>query len=585
MVTRRPIELTLVNRPDVENDYACFLDDVDGAGQMSRHIYDFDVVSERLCAMNLEAGGRVSPQPIRLNIYSRRVPDMCLIDLPGYIQITSKSQPSSLKSDIVKLCEGYLKAPNIVLAISPADVDLANSEALRASRLADPDGTRTIGVISKLDLVDPETALRLLRNDEYPLVNGYIGVSCAPGLNFSSANAKQLPAALQRLSENRECGEVIGMQSLQKRLLGVLRAEMMLNIDNVHRVVLEEYENTQYKLKCNFEGYKVSPIFYLNHLYGQVRSILSSLSSNQNAEEAKAIYCALFLHMLEINQQLHLQNDALIVDPTSFRPFLKSGLGRRIALLFSESILARLGSLLQHSDSSLAQHQTTLSAIQSYIQKSSSQKHNKLSNQVEDLLRPIKSQTSIPLKSSLLSAELLGLLSDSIRLYYRCLQKELLAIFTMYGVDRIHRISSKLEGCRNYDDIFIDKRLIAATTNAVLINFRLQFLRTFIEQYRLPSSKNLSRFDALASDLINRAIPTLGYQFALNLADIINDDLFFSPKQEGLRRELLLDSDHILNDNPDVSGQLFLERRFQKLSELLEKVETIKSSAPKKDVQ
>lgn len=584
MVTRRPIELTLVNRPDIESDYACFLDDADGAGQASKPIYDFDAVSERLCAMNLEVGGRVSPKPIRLAIYSQRVPDMCLIDLPGYIQITSKSQPSSLKSDIVELCEGYLKAPNILLAISPADVDLANSEALRASRLADPDGARTIGVISKLDLVDPETALRLLKNDEYPLVNGYIGVSCTPGPR-SAPNAKQLSATLQALSENKECRELIGVQSLQKRLLGVLRAEMTLSIDNVHRVVLEEYEDTQYKLKCNFEGYRTSPVFYLHHLYGQVRSILSSLSSNQNAEEAKAIYCALFLHMLEINQQARLQSDALTAEPADFRAFLRSGLGRRIALFFSESILTRLSGLLRHSDPSLAQHQATLSAIQSYIQRSSSQKHNRLSNQVEDLLRPIKSQGSIPLKSSLLGSELLELLSGSIRVYYRCLQKELLAIFTMYGADRIHRVSGKLEGCRNYDDLFIDRRLVGATRSAVLINFRLRFLRAFIEQCRLPSSRSLARFDAVASDIVSRALPTLGYQFALDLSGIINDDLFFSPKQEGLRRELLLDSDHILSDNRDVSDQLLLERRAQKLSELLEKVETIKSSAPKKDVQ
>lgn len=76
-------------------------------------------------------------------------------------------QPIELKTKIRDLCEKYLAAPNIILAISAADVDLANSSALKASKVADPKGLRTIGVITKLDLVDPEKARSILNNKKY----------------------------------------------------------------------------------------------------------------------------------------------------------------------------------------------------------------------------------------------------------------------------------------------------------------------------------------------------------------------------------------------------------------------------------
>ncbi|KAL6843440.1 hypothetical protein ACP4OV_026762 [Aristida adscensionis] len=48
----------------------------------------------------------------------------------------------------------------IILAVSPANADLANSDALQMARVADPDGSRTIGVITKLDIMDRGTDAR-----------------------------------------------------------------------------------------------------------------------------------------------------------------------------------------------------------------------------------------------------------------------------------------------------------------------------------------------------------------------------------------------------------------------------------------
>ena len=65
----------------------------------------------------------------------------------------------------------------MILSVSAANVDLANSESLKLARSVDPQGRRTIGVLTKLDLMDAGTnALDILTGRTYPLKLGFIGV-------------------------------------------------------------------------------------------------------------------------------------------------------------------------------------------------------------------------------------------------------------------------------------------------------------------------------------------------------------------------------------------------------------------------
>jgi dynamin 1-like protein len=72
----------------------------------------------------------------------------------------------------------YIKREScLILAVSPANTDLANSDALTLSKLVDPMGKRTIGVVTKLDIMDRGTdAVACIRGEVVPLRLGYIGV-------------------------------------------------------------------------------------------------------------------------------------------------------------------------------------------------------------------------------------------------------------------------------------------------------------------------------------------------------------------------------------------------------------------------
>ncbi|KKK19080.1 hypothetical protein P175DRAFT_0555354 [Aspergillus ochraceoroseus IBT 24754] len=271
MVTRRPIELTLVNTPNAQAEYGEF--PALGLGKIT----DFSQIQRTLTDLNLAVPEKdcVSDDPIQLSIYSPNVPDLSLIDLPGYIQIAGHDQPPELKQKISDLCDKYIQAPNVILAISAADVDLANSTALRASRRVDPRGERTIGVITKLDLVDPERGYGILSDKKYPLRLGYVGVvsripqttalfSRGSG-NITSSILKNEHAYFSAHPSEfgPESGVSVGVGVLQKKLMQVLEQTMASSLAGTRDSISQELEEATYEFKVQYNDRPLSAESYL----------------------------------------------------------------------------------------------------------------------------------------------------------------------------------------------------------------------------------------------------------------------------------------------------------------------------------
>ncbi|KAI1377276.1 dynamin family protein [Hypoxylon crocopeplum] len=271
MVTRRPIELTLINTPDSDAEYGEFSDL--GLGKIS----DFSSIQRTLTELNQAVPDSqcVSDDPIRLSISSPNVPDLSLIDLPGYIQVVGQNQPLELKQRISELCDKYIQAPNVILAISAADVDLANSAALRASRRVDPRGERTIGVVTKMDLVDPGRGASILGDKQYPLRLGYVGViprvPTTTGL-FKKGNAN-VTSAITR-NENSffsahplEFGPgsdvQVGTSTLRRKLMHVLEQTMSASLQSTSDVIRQELEEATYEFKVQYNDRPLSAESYL----------------------------------------------------------------------------------------------------------------------------------------------------------------------------------------------------------------------------------------------------------------------------------------------------------------------------------
>ncbi|KAG0642648.1 dynamin protein-like protein dnm1 [Tuber brumale] len=190
IVTRRPLILQLINIPNDEGssaephtregnseqpEFGEFLH------QPGRRYYDFSEIKREIEAETSRIAGNnkgINRAPINLKIYSPHVLSLTLVDLPGLTKVPIGDQPTDIEKQTRNLISEYIAKPNsIVLAVSPANVDLVNSEALKLARQVDPQGKRTIGVLTKLDLMDHGTnALEILSGRVYPLKLGFIGV-------------------------------------------------------------------------------------------------------------------------------------------------------------------------------------------------------------------------------------------------------------------------------------------------------------------------------------------------------------------------------------------------------------------------
>ncbi|XP_035382972.1 dynamin-1a isoform X2 [Electrophorus electricus] len=172
IVTRRPLVLQLINCP---SEYAEFLH------CKGKKFTDFDEVRQEIEAETDRITGQnkgISPVPINLRVYSPNVLNLTLVDLPGMTKVPVGDQPADIEHQIKDMLMQFVTKDNcLLLAVSPANSDLANSDALKVAKEVDPQGLRTIGVITKLDLMDEGTDARdILENKLLPLRRGYIGV-------------------------------------------------------------------------------------------------------------------------------------------------------------------------------------------------------------------------------------------------------------------------------------------------------------------------------------------------------------------------------------------------------------------------
>ena len=74
--------------------------------------------------------------------------NLTLIDLPGMTKVAVGDQPPDIEIQIRNMLMEFISKENcLILAISPANTDLANSDALKISKEVDPQGKRLSGPI------------------------------------------------------------------------------------------------------------------------------------------------------------------------------------------------------------------------------------------------------------------------------------------------------------------------------------------------------------------------------------------------------------------------------------------------------
>uniref|UniRef100_H0X5H0 dynamin GTPase n=1 Tax=Otolemur garnettii TaxID=30611 RepID=H0X5H0_OTOGA len=169
IVTRRPLVLQLVTSKAEYSLLHCSF----------RRLNDFPAVTLEALIKGLVGLAQSSASVPEFNHVSPpHMLNLTLIDLPGITKVPVGDQPPDIEYQIREMIMQFITRENcLILAVTPANTDLANSDALKLAKEVDPQGLRTIGVITKLDLMDEGTDARdVLENKLLPLRRGYVGV-------------------------------------------------------------------------------------------------------------------------------------------------------------------------------------------------------------------------------------------------------------------------------------------------------------------------------------------------------------------------------------------------------------------------
>jgi dynamin 1-like protein len=230
---------------------------------------------------NIKAGTdlNICSNPIHIKIYASNIPTLSLIDLPGLtsIAITDKGQPKDIKEQIINLVSSYIKQKNsLIIAVIAARPDIEADMAMELIKNADPQGNRTIGVLTKIDLMNEDSDItNYLENNvsnDLKLKYGYFGIRNKPvggGGGGGGIEGERVYIANHSVYRNERYKSRLGIPILTTCLSNILISNIKQCLPNVINSInnkLSELEIVIKSLGESIPNNKETKINILNNL-------------------------------------------------------------------------------------------------------------------------------------------------------------------------------------------------------------------------------------------------------------------------------------------------------------------------------
>ncbi|KAI9812239.1 MAG: hypothetical protein M1832_000471 [Thelocarpon impressellum] len=191
---------------------------------------------------------RFSDDILKIELSGPEHHHLSVVDVPGLFHNPTKYQTKEDLEIIRGLIENYVTdTRTIILAVMDAHNNLANQEVFSMARAADPEGARTVGIITKCDALeegDEAEVLKVAQNTVERLNHGWFCVR-----NRSTKEIQQGVTLKQRNSKEKQFFATAPWNALKKDRVGVLALKRFLG-DLLYRHVCAEFP----ALKKEIEG-------------------------------------------------------------------------------------------------------------------------------------------------------------------------------------------------------------------------------------------------------------------------------------------------------------------------------------------
>jgi len=200
----------------------------------------------------------ISDKPIWIRIFAPSLPNLTLVDLPGLTMVacTDRGQPKNIKEQIRGLVKEFITPhETTILAVMAARTDLETDLALDLIKEVDPEGQRTVGIITKLDLMGERSHVGHYLEGEISkdlqLRHGYFGVV---NVNDESDFFKS-----HRVYSHQRYRERVGIDNLSKSLSGILVSGIRNYLPQILQQVKEKLRETRDILNDMGSGVPTTP--------------------------------------------------------------------------------------------------------------------------------------------------------------------------------------------------------------------------------------------------------------------------------------------------------------------------------------